>query len=98
MLIHPWDAAVDDTEWQNWLATHDFGQLAVNGLPGKPPIVQPLHFAYDVERSEAVTHLARPNPIWRALETDPRDLPGTCPGLVFRGFAARLRRREAAEQ
>ncbi|TKA09129.1 FMN-binding negative transcriptional regulator [Actinacidiphila oryziradicis] len=72
MLIHPWDAAVDDTEWQDWLATHDFGQLAVNGLPGEPPIVQPLHFAYDAERSEAVTHLARPNPIWRALETDPR--------------------------
>ncbi|MCW2868966.1 MAG: transcriptional regulator, partial [Streptomyces oryziradicis] len=54
MLIHPWDAAVDDTEWQDWLATHDFGQLAVNGLPGEPPIVQPLHFAYDAERSEAV--------------------------------------------
>jgi transcriptional regulator len=31
MLIHPWDAAISETEWRNWLAAgHDFGQLAVN--------------------------------------------------------------------
>jgi len=47
MLVHPWDAPRDDAEWQNWLAAHDFGQLAVNGPPGEPPFVQPLHFAYD---------------------------------------------------
>jgi transcriptional regulator len=71
MLIHPWDAPRDDAEWQRWLAVHDFGQLAVNGLPGEPPSVQPLHFAYDPERGEVVTHLARPNPLWPALEADP---------------------------
>lgn len=71
MLIHPWDAARDDAEWQDWLADHDFGQLAVNGLPGEPPFVQPLHFAYDAERREAVAHLARPNPLWPALEARP---------------------------
>lgn len=36
MLIHPWDAPQDDAEWQHWLAAHDFGQLAVNGLDGAP--------------------------------------------------------------
>jgi transcriptional regulator len=72
VLIHPWDAALHDTEWQTWLVSHDFGQLAVNGLPDEPPVVQPLHFAYDAERGEAVTHLARPNPIWAALEANPR--------------------------
>lgn len=71
MLIHPWDAPRDDAEWQRWLAARDFGQLAVNGLPGEPPWVQPLHFAYDADRGEAVTHLARPNPLWAALEADP---------------------------
>ncbi|MBZ4014490.1 FMN-binding negative transcriptional regulator [Streptomyces purpurogeneiscleroticus] len=71
MLIHSWDAPSDDTEWQTWLAEHDFGQLAGNGLPGDPPWVQPLHFAYDAGRREAVTHLARPNPLWPALEADP---------------------------
>ena len=71
MLVHPWDAPRDDAEWQHWLAVRDFGQLAVNGLPGDPPWVQPLHFAYDAGRGEAVTHLARPNPLWAALEADP---------------------------
>ncbi|MEU8827189.1 FMN-binding negative transcriptional regulator [Streptomyces sp. NPDC048636] len=71
MLIHPWDAPHDDAEWQTWLAAHDFGQLAVNGPPGEPPFVQPLHFAYDAERGEAATHLARPNPLWSALEANP---------------------------
>ncbi|AEW93073.1 MULTISPECIES: FMN-binding negative transcriptional regulator [Streptomycetaceae] len=72
MLIHPWDAASDDTEWQTFLAGHDFGQLAVNGLPGEPPHVQPLHFAYDPAAGDVVGHLARPNPIWAALEADPQ--------------------------
>ncbi len=71
MLIHPWDAALDEGEWRGWLAAHDFGQLAVNGPPGEPPFVQPLHFVYDHERAEVVTHLARPNPLWPALEADP---------------------------
>lgn len=72
MLIHPWDAALDEDEWRGWLATHDFGQLAVNGPAGEPPFVQPTHFVYDHERAEVVMHLARPNPIWAALEADPR--------------------------
>ncbi|MET9218512.1 FMN-binding negative transcriptional regulator [Streptomyces sp. NPDC003300] len=82
MLIHPWDAPTSDSEWQEWLAVHDFGQLTVNGLDGEPPFVQPLHFAYDPRAGadgpgpaglgEAVTHLASPNPIWRALEASPR--------------------------
>ncbi|MDO0931419.1 FMN-binding negative transcriptional regulator [Streptomyces sp. DG2A-72] len=71
MLIHPWDAPHDDTEWQQWLAVHDFGHLAVNGLDGAPPHVQPLHFTYDAGRGEALTHLARPNPIWPALLANP---------------------------
>ncbi|MGJ5755913.1 PaiB family negative transcriptional regulator [Streptomyces puniciscabiei] len=35
MLVHPWDAGLDEAEWQTWIAGgHDFGQLSVNGLPG----------------------------------------------------------------
>ncbi|MGW2821346.1 FMN-binding negative transcriptional regulator [Streptomyces sp. NPDC001443] len=83
MLVHPWDAPRDDAEWQGWLATHDFGQLAVNGLPGEPPHVQPLHFAYDPGRGEAVTHLARPNPLWEALETDPQVVLSVVDDYVF---------------
>ncbi|MFD2093285.1 FMN-binding negative transcriptional regulator [Blastococcus deserti] len=67
MLIHPWDAALDD-EWRTWPADgHDFGQLVVNGLPGQPPVVIPTHFSVEDAPTETVllVHLARPNPVWK---------------------------------
>lgn len=86
MLIHPWDAPKDDGEWRGWLAAHDFGQLAVNGLDGEPPFVQPVHFAYDPgsgEHGEALLHLARPNPLWAALEASPRVTLSVVDDYVF---------------
>jgi len=83
VLIHPWDAPTEDSEWQQWLAAHDFGQLAANGRPGEPPILQPLHFAYDPARREAVTHLARPNPLWAALEDRPTVLLSVVDDYTF---------------
>lgn len=72
MLIHPWDAALDDDEWRAWLADgHDFGQLVVNGLPGEPPAVVPTHFSIDGAGDVLLVHLARPNPVWAAIEADP---------------------------
>ena len=46
MLIHPWDAALDTSEWQDWLASTDrFGMLAVNNLDlAQAPLVLPIHF------------------------------------------------------
>ncbi|MFI2780815.1 FMN-binding negative transcriptional regulator [Streptomyces sp. ALB3] len=70
MLIHPWDAALDDAEWQTWVADgHDFGVLSANGLPGQAPTVVPTHFS--VDGGALLVHLARPNPVWRAIEADP---------------------------
>jgi transcriptional regulator len=69
MLIHPWDAAHDENEWRDWLRTRDFGQLAANGVDGGPPVVVPTHFLFD--GSAVLLHLARPNPIWAALEAGP---------------------------
>ncbi|MCG5213435.1 FMN-binding negative transcriptional regulator [Streptosporangium sp. KLBMP 9127] len=70
MLVQPWDASLDEAEWQAWIAEgHDFGQLAVNGLPGHPPMVVPTHFACDGR--DLLIHLARPNPVWAAIEHDP---------------------------
>src|SRR3954470_5813669 len=70
MLIHPWDAALDTAEWQDWLAATDrFGMLAVNNLdPAQAPIVLPLHFTVASD-AELLIHLARPNPVWPHLET-----------------------------
>lgn len=68
MLIHPWDAALDQTEWQEWLAASDrFGVLAVNNLdPAQAPLVLPTHFT--VAGEELLVHLARPNPVWPHLQ------------------------------
>jgi len=68
MLIHPWDSAVDQAEWQEWLAATDrFGVLAVNNLdPAQAPVLVPTHFTLDGE--EVLVHLARPNPVWPHLE------------------------------
>ncbi|WP_238431524.1 FMN-binding negative transcriptional regulator [Streptomyces cavernae] len=71
---------------QRRLSAHDFGQLAVNGLPGGPPYVQPLHFCYDPAggpRGEVIAHLARPNPLWPALEADPTVLLSVVDDYVF---------------
>ncbi|MBF8189732.1 FMN-binding negative transcriptional regulator [Nonomuraea sp. K274] len=70
MLIHPWDAARDKEEWRDWLRTRDFGQLAVNGVDGGPPVLVPTHFLYDGDQA-IMLHLARPNPVWAALEANP---------------------------
>jgi transcriptional regulator len=68
MLIHPWDAALDTDEWQEWLASTDrFGMLAVNNIdPAQAPMVLPLHFT--VAADALLIHLARPNPAWPHLE------------------------------
>jgi transcriptional regulator len=68
MLIHPWDAALDNAEWQAWLAGTDrFGVLAVNHLnPAEAPLVLPTHFT--LAGDTLLLHLARPNPVWAHLE------------------------------
>ncbi|MFC9503511.1 FMN-binding negative transcriptional regulator [Streptomyces sp. NPDC057002] len=69
MLVHPWDAGLDEVEWQTWIADgHDFGQLSVNGLAGHPPMAVPTHFTCDGPR--LLIHLAKPNPVWKAIEQD----------------------------
>ena len=58
MLIHAWDGAISDTEWRDWLAGHDFGQLAVNDPDNGAPHVIPTHFVVDGDT--LLVHLARP--------------------------------------
>jgi transcriptional regulator len=73
VLIHPWDAALDD-EWRTWLTDgHDFGQLVANGLPGQPPAVIPTHFVVEdtPTGTRLLVHLARPNAVWANIAADP---------------------------
>ena len=71
MLIHPWDAVAD---WRPLLATRDFGQLITVGQVDGWPVVVPTHFVLDGQSDtpDVLLHLARPNPVWRALEQDDR--------------------------
>jgi transcriptional regulator len=70
MLIHPWDRGADQ-EWRAWLAQRDFGLLAANGPDGAAPVLVPTQFVYQ-GGDEVLLHLARPNPIWAAIEANPR--------------------------
>ena len=76
MLIQPWDRG-DDNEWRGWLARRDFGLLAANGRDGAAPVLVPTHFLFDGAGADGGTdeillHLARPNPVWAAIEAGPR--------------------------
>jgi transcriptional regulator len=73
MLIHPWDAALDDDEWRSWLLARDFGTLIAAGRGREVPVVVPTHFVYD-GATTVLLHLARPNPVWAAIEENPRVL------------------------
>lgn len=74
MLVHPWDAPSHDDEWRAVLREFDFGQLIAPGGPDRDlPVVVPTHFIFDGERTLEL-HLARPNPVWRALTERPRAL------------------------
>jgi transcriptional regulator len=67
MLIHPWDAAISESEWREWLAATDrFGVLAVASRDGAAPFVVPTHFT--MQGNRILMHLARPNPVWPHLE------------------------------
>jgi transcriptional regulator len=70
MLIHPWDAASPE-QWHEVLTAADFGQLVTAGHVDGYPVVVPTHFLYD-GAGQVLLHLARPNPVWRALDADPR--------------------------
>lgn len=70
MLIRPADAARNDDEWRQYLSAHDFGQLIAPGRGRELPVVVPTHFRFD-GADEIVLHLARPNPVWAALEERP---------------------------
>ncbi|WP_042405872.1 FMN-binding negative transcriptional regulator [Streptacidiphilus carbonis] len=76
MLINPWDRGADD-EWRAWLSARDFGVLAANGPDGAAPVLVPTQFLYVGSAGagggdEVLLHLARPNPVWAAIEANPR--------------------------
>ena len=83
MLVHPWDAPNHEDEWRAVLQEFDFGQLIAPGGPDRDlPVVVPTHFIFDGEHT-AELHLARPNPVWRALAERPRALLAVVADYVY---------------
>lgn len=70
MLIRRADKPRSDDEWRAFLHTHDFGQFIAPGAGRSLPVVVPTHFVYE-GGDVALFHLARPNPVWAALEENP---------------------------
>ena len=73
MLIRRADKPRSDEEWKSFLSTHDFGQFIAPGAGRELPVVVPTHFVYE-GGDHALFHLARPNPVWKALDENPRGM------------------------
>jgi transcriptional regulator len=70
MLIHPWDEGQDEAEWVGFVRAQGFGHLVASGRQREVPVVVPTQFVL-TGPGEVVLHLARPNPIWRAIDENP---------------------------
>ena len=69
MIIHPWDAA-EEREALAFVRNTEFGHLIAAGRDRDVPVVVPTQFLLADDRT-VLLHLARPNPIWRAIEENP---------------------------
>jgi transcriptional regulator len=70
VLIHPWDTGSSEDEWMSFVRTAGFGQLVASGRGRDVPVIVPTQFAL-VDATLVLLHLARPNPIWDALDENP---------------------------
>lgn len=68
MLIRPHDATSDEAQWRPFVHQQGFGHFAVNGNR-KVPILVPTQFV--LLDDQVVFHLAKPNPVFAALEATP---------------------------
>ncbi|MFI7441913.1 FMN-binding negative transcriptional regulator [Nonomuraea indica] len=72
MLIHPWDAAGEEQALAH-VRAHSFGELIASGRGRDVPVVVPTQFLLADDRT-VLLHLARPNPVWAAVEENPKVL------------------------
>lgn len=70
MLVHPWDASNDAAEARDFVRAQGFGQLVAAGRGREVPIVVPTQYVLDGDDTVAL-HLARPNPVWAAIDENP---------------------------
>ena len=68
--MHPWDAPIGDDEVWSFVRAQGFGHLIAPGRRDLPVVVPTQFVVTDGEAQSPVVllHLARPNPVWGALE------------------------------
>jgi transcriptional regulator len=75
VLVHPWDAPLDESETWDFVRAQGFGHLVAPGRGRELPVVVPTQFLAqppgDGVPPVVLLHLARPNPIWTALDENP---------------------------
>jgi transcriptional regulator len=81
MIIHPWDAA-EEREALAFVRNNEFGHLIAAGRDRDVPVVVPTQFLLADDRT-ALLHLARPNPIWRAIEENPAVMLSIAGGWAY---------------
>jgi len=63
------DRSRDEDEWRSFLTSQGFGHLVACGRGRAVPVVVPTQFVLDGD--SLLLHLARPNPIWAAIDEQP---------------------------
>jgi len=96
MLIRKWDAALDDQEWRDFLDSHDFGQFVASGSGRDVPVIVPTHFVYDGVAT-ILFHLARANPVWAALDENPKAVMSVASAYTYIPTAVNGGRDEPAQ-
>jgi transcriptional regulator len=73
VLVHPWDAPLDEAEVWAFVRSQGFGHLIAPGRRELPVVVPTQFIVHERsgERPEVLLHLARPNPVWSALADNP---------------------------
>jgi transcriptional regulator len=69
VLINPSDAALDQDEWRPFVLAQGFGHLVASGRGRDVAVVVPTQ--YVLEHDVVLLHLARPNPVWAAIDENP---------------------------
>lgn len=82
MFVSPLDASYGEDEWRPFVAAHPFGHLVAPGGPGRDlPIVVPTQFV--LEGDTLWLHLVRANPVFAALDENPRVLLSVADDWAF---------------
>jgi transcriptional regulator len=70
VLVRPWDRELDPERWRPVLAARRFGDLVAAGHGRDVAVVVPTPYA--LVGDEVLVHLARTNPVWAAIDENPR--------------------------